>query len=463
MADENRRDRRGLEHDPAARRDAGPDGLVPLDKQKVRLSLGEEIERFGAVSAVHRAAAVKAVREMASAARRSRVASLDVFLTAPGRQASNAAELVAALSRAAGVQARVLTKEEEGTLAYRGAVLTAGHRAAVAGRRLRHRRRVDRDRRRPAGRRVPTGSNRSISARFASPRGPATCSRRPRTRSPTWLRRAVEAVLAVGGSARAARRLVGSELGEDGAGRGAPDRRDELGARDRPALRRRPRARRHPPGRGHPARGGAAEARGLAPRLRRRHPRGRRPRLARRARGVATAPGSRARSGRRPARTPRPSSGRDRRAPRRRRRACSRRFRPRSSRSRRGGAFAFPEPDVLLELHSERGGERLDRLDAADVRARDDAPHSERPQELDEIGGLPPPARIERAQMVLVLPVAGAPGGGVAQQDARHRRSSRGRSRGQLSRLAASSGVSQAISSTSAWDTNSPATGRMRQ
>jgi exopolyphosphatase/guanosine-5'-triphosphate,3'-diphosphate pyrophosphatase len=105
---------------------AGSDGLVPLEKQKVRLSLGEEIERFGAVSAVHCAAAVKAVREMANAARRSQVASLDVFLTAPGRQATNAAELVAALSRAAGVQARVLTKEEEGTLAYRGAVLTAG-------------------------------------------------------------------------------------------------------------------------------------------------------------------------------------------------------------------------------------------------------------------------------------------------------------------------------------------------
>lgn len=105
---------------------AGSDGLVPLEKQKVRLSLGEEIERFGAVSAVHVAAAANAVRSMAVAARRRRVASLDVFLTAPGRQAGNADELVTALTRAAGVQARVLTKEEEGTLAYRGAVLTAG-------------------------------------------------------------------------------------------------------------------------------------------------------------------------------------------------------------------------------------------------------------------------------------------------------------------------------------------------
>src|SRR5690349_6040493 len=99
-------------------------GLEPLETQKMRLSLGEEIERHGAVSDVHLAAAAKAVRGMAALARRRRVASLDVFLTAPGRQAANSAELVAALSRAARVQARVLTKEEEGTLAYRGAVLT---------------------------------------------------------------------------------------------------------------------------------------------------------------------------------------------------------------------------------------------------------------------------------------------------------------------------------------------------
>src|SRR3954451_13255722 len=92
---------------------ADPDGLVPLETQKVRLALGEEIERRGAVSGVHVAAAAKAVRGMAGAARRRRVASLDVFLTAPGRQATNSAELVAALSRAAGVAARVLTKEED--------------------------------------------------------------------------------------------------------------------------------------------------------------------------------------------------------------------------------------------------------------------------------------------------------------------------------------------------------------
>jgi exopolyphosphatase/guanosine-5'-triphosphate,3'-diphosphate pyrophosphatase len=187
-------------------------GLVPLDKAKVRLSLGEEIELFGVVSAVHVAAAAKAVREMATMARRKRVVSLDVFLTAPGRQASNADELVAALSRAARVQARVLTKEEEGTLAYRGAVLTSGlplpRRIAVCdiggasteiavGR--------------PGGEPDWIESVDLGSVRLTTRAGNMETATRDAFSSlePP----AVDAALAVGGSARAARRLVGAELG----------------------------------------------------------------------------------------------------------------------------------------------------------------------------------------------------------------------------------------------------------
>jgi exopolyphosphatase/guanosine-5'-triphosphate,3'-diphosphate pyrophosphatase len=193
--------------------DAGSDGLVPLDKRKVRLSLGEEIERYGAVSAVHVAAAGKAVRDLAAVARRRRVASLDVFLTAPGRQAENADELVATLSRAARVQARVLTKEEEGTLAYRGAVLTtdlslsariavcdiggASTEIAVGS---------------PAGEpewieSVDLGSVR-LTTRAGDMQAEATDAFAHLDPPP------VETALVVGGSARAARRLVGAELGE---------------------------------------------------------------------------------------------------------------------------------------------------------------------------------------------------------------------------------------------------------
>lgn len=192
---------------------AGSGGLVPLEKQKVRLSLGEEIERFGEVSDVHVVAASKAVRGMALAARRKRVALLDVFLTAPGRQAANADYLVAALTRAAGVQARVLTKDEEGTLAYRGAALTAG--AAL-----------------PSRIAVCDIGGASTEIAVGSP-----------AREPDWIESvdlgsvrlttragdlqaeardafahldppSVDAALVVGGSARAARRLVGERLGD---------------------------------------------------------------------------------------------------------------------------------------------------------------------------------------------------------------------------------------------------------
>jgi exopolyphosphatase/guanosine-5'-triphosphate,3'-diphosphate pyrophosphatase len=145
-------------------------------------------------------------------AQRNRVEWLDVFLTAPGRQATNAGELVAALSRAARVQARVLTKEEEGTLAYRGAVLTAGI---------------------PLPRRIAVCDIGGASTEIAVG-SPAD--------EPDWIESvdlgsvrltaragdmrseaqndfahleppAVDAALAVGGSARATRRLVGAELG----------------------------------------------------------------------------------------------------------------------------------------------------------------------------------------------------------------------------------------------------------
>ena len=62
--------------------------VVPLQKERVRLSLGEEIERRGTVSGTSRAAAAKAVRKFCALARRHSVDALDVFVTAPGRQSA---------------------------------------------------------------------------------------------------------------------------------------------------------------------------------------------------------------------------------------------------------------------------------------------------------------------------------------------------------------------------------------
>jgi exopolyphosphatase/guanosine-5'-triphosphate,3'-diphosphate pyrophosphatase len=191
--------------------------IVALDKDKVRLPLGEEIERFGAVSDVHVAGVAKAVRKLAKRARAHGVDSLDVFLTAPGRQSANADELVAALTRASGVPVRVLSKDEEGRLAYGGAVATAS---------------IDL----PARIAVCDVGGASTEIAIGSPAAAPDWiesvdlgSVRLTTRVASVVEAAaeaaaafdhlvperVEAALAVGGSARAARRLVGSHLGAE--------------------------------------------------------------------------------------------------------------------------------------------------------------------------------------------------------------------------------------------------------
>jgi exopolyphosphatase/guanosine-5'-triphosphate,3'-diphosphate pyrophosphatase len=191
--------------------------IVAVDKEKVRLPLGEEIERFGAVSEVHVAAAAKAVRKLAKRARSHRVESLDVFLTAPGRQSANADELVAALTRAAGVSVRVLSTDEEGRLAYGGAIATApidlpdriavcdvgGASTEIAiGSPLSSPEWIES---------VDLGSVR-LTTRVEST---AEAQEEARAAFEHVEPQRVDAALAVGGSARAARRLVGSHLGAD--------------------------------------------------------------------------------------------------------------------------------------------------------------------------------------------------------------------------------------------------------
>lgn len=188
-------------------------GIEPLESERVRLSLGAEIERTGVVSEVSVAAAAKAVGKLCARARRHSLDALDVFLTAPGRQSDNANELVAALARAAGHPVRVLTTEEEGRLAYAGAVATAdvplsrtiavcdvgGASTEVA---------VGDPAREPAWvRSVDLGSVRlTARADHAAEVASAFAAITPPR---------VEVALAVGGSARAVRRLVGPWLGEE--------------------------------------------------------------------------------------------------------------------------------------------------------------------------------------------------------------------------------------------------------
>jgi len=192
------------------------DGVItPIERERVRLPLGEEIERTGCVSATTIAAAADAVRKLCVRARRDTLESLDVFLTAPGRQSANADELVGSLGRAARQSVRVLTTEEEGRLAYAGAVATADidlpKRIAVCD--------VG-----GASTEIAVGSPGSapewvVSVDLGSVRLRTRADGLEDARRETAEAFAdiepppVELCLAVGGSARAARRLVGSRLG----------------------------------------------------------------------------------------------------------------------------------------------------------------------------------------------------------------------------------------------------------
>jgi exopolyphosphatase/guanosine-5'-triphosphate,3'-diphosphate pyrophosphatase len=103
---------------------AASDGgsLVPLREEREHLLLGEEVERHGRI----RRAKIEEVAACAAGytrlARNAGVARLEVIVTAPGRQSANADELVAVLAAACAVPVRVLSPDEEGRLAYAGAV-----------------------------------------------------------------------------------------------------------------------------------------------------------------------------------------------------------------------------------------------------------------------------------------------------------------------------------------------------
>ena len=100
--------------------------IEPVYEQKTYLGLGEEIERRGRISGAKLAGAAQCVRKYVRAGHKLGAGSCDVIVTAPGRQSANAAALLAALERAAGAAAvRVLSPDEEGRLAYEGAVVLA--------------------------------------------------------------------------------------------------------------------------------------------------------------------------------------------------------------------------------------------------------------------------------------------------------------------------------------------------
>jgi exopolyphosphatase/guanosine-5'-triphosphate,3'-diphosphate pyrophosphatase len=105
----------------------GAGGLVyPLHEARRQVGLGETIERRGRITDAKLAETARAARDYAKLARRLDCDRLEVVVTAPGRQSTNADDLLGVLHRAVGVAPRVLSAKSEGRFAYLGAVAAAG-------------------------------------------------------------------------------------------------------------------------------------------------------------------------------------------------------------------------------------------------------------------------------------------------------------------------------------------------
>jgi exopolyphosphatase/guanosine-5'-triphosphate,3'-diphosphate pyrophosphatase len=99
--------------------------LVAIREDRAQLGLGEEIERTGRIGEKKLADAAETAQAHVRRARKLSCSSIAVLVTSPGRQAANGQELVSRLAEATGVSTRVLTAQEEGELAWRGAVAAA--------------------------------------------------------------------------------------------------------------------------------------------------------------------------------------------------------------------------------------------------------------------------------------------------------------------------------------------------
>jgi exopolyphosphatase/guanosine-5'-triphosphate,3'-diphosphate pyrophosphatase len=97
--------------------------LEPVREERKRTALGEDVERLGSLSEAKIESSASAARKEVRRARKLGAARIAVVVTSPGRDASNGDRLVAALTSATGVQARLLSAEEEAALGFAGALM----------------------------------------------------------------------------------------------------------------------------------------------------------------------------------------------------------------------------------------------------------------------------------------------------------------------------------------------------
>lgn len=96
--------------------------VVQLRRERRYLRLGDDVHRLGVIGPKKLAEAGEVARRYARIARRSGVERLETIVTAPGRQAANGEELVGVLAGETDAPVVVLSGEDEGRLAWEGAV-----------------------------------------------------------------------------------------------------------------------------------------------------------------------------------------------------------------------------------------------------------------------------------------------------------------------------------------------------
>jgi exopolyphosphatase/guanosine-5'-triphosphate,3'-diphosphate pyrophosphatase len=98
------------------------EGDRPVLQMREALGLGAAVEEHGSIPSGKLAETADVVARFADAARDARVEALEILVASPGRQAANADDLIEALATASRSPVRVLSAADEGRLAFLGAL-----------------------------------------------------------------------------------------------------------------------------------------------------------------------------------------------------------------------------------------------------------------------------------------------------------------------------------------------------
>jgi len=108
--------------------------IETVEERKAWVRLGADVAATGAISPLRLEAAARAVSEFAAEATKLGAVHVETLVASPGRQAENGGDLLRRLEGAARGSVRLLRRDEEARLAYDGAVASAGvdgHTVAV--------------------------------------------------------------------------------------------------------------------------------------------------------------------------------------------------------------------------------------------------------------------------------------------------------------------------------------------